>query len=494
VTPDGSHVYAAGFNDDALAGFSRDGATGVLSFVEALRGPAGEIDGLNGAHGLAVSPNGGHLYVAGRVDDGLAVFAQDPNTGALSFVEVVRNGVGGIEGLDSVRAVALSPNGSHVYAAAANDDAVSVFARDGATGELSLIELHRDGINGVDGLDEVVSITVSPDGAHVYAAGSLDNAIAVFSRDTNSGQLVFVEVVRDGISGVDGLESVRAVALSSDGKHLYAAGFNDDAVAVFSRDGSTGSLSLIEVVRDGAGGVDGLDGAIDVTLAPDGDHVYVAARVDDALAVFARDSGDGRLSFVEIADNGVGGVTGLDSVRSVTLSPDGNLVVAAAFNEDGLAIFERDPTSGRLNFLEVARDGLNGVAGLRGALAVASDPNGLFIYSAGFEDDALVQFALDSDRDGTPDVDDAFPQDPNEQLDSDGDGTGDKADPDDDDDGMPDSFERRFGLDPLDASDADDDPDGDGSTNLEEYQAGTNPLGPGTIPVLLEWLPLLFQR
>ena len=61
-------------------------------------------------------------------------------------------------------------------------------------------------------------------------------------------------------------------------------------------------------------------------------------------------------------------------------------------------------------------------------------------------------------------------------LDTDGDGIDNSADLDDDDDGMPDAFETANGLDPLDALDAALDNDRDGLTNLEEFQAGRNPI------------------
>lgn len=54
--------------------------------------------------------------------------------------------------------------------------------------------------------------------------------------------------------------------------------------------------------------------------------------------------------------------------------------------------------------------------------------------------------------------------------------------PDADSDGMPDSWETAYGLNPASAADANLDPDGDGLTNLQEYLAGTNPNvhnGPG---------------
>jgi hypothetical protein len=40
---------------------------------------------------------------------------------------------------------------------------------------------------------------------------------------------------------------------------------------------------------------------------------------------------------------------------------------------------------------------------------------------------------------------------------------------------MPDNWESQYGLDPSDPSDASADPDNDGKTNLQEYQAGTDP-------------------
>ena len=44
-----------------------------------------------------------------------------------------------------------------------------------------------------------------------------------------------------------------------------------------------------------------------------------------------------------------------------------------------------------------------------------------------------------------------------------------------DGDGMPNSWEIRYGLDPRDPSDADLDSDGDGLTNLREYRLGRSP-------------------
>jgi len=52
----------------------------------------------------------------------------------------------------------------------------------------------------------------------------------------------------------------------------------------------------------------------------------------------------------------------------------------------------------------------------------------------------------------------------------------DPAESDSDNDGLPDGWELRFLLDPLDPSDARSDRDGDGLSNIQEYKFGTNPL------------------
>lgn len=96
----------------------------------------------------------------------------------------------------------------------------------------------------------------------------------------------------------------------------------------------------------------------------------------------------------------------------------------------------------------------------------------------------------DTDGDGYNDSMDAFPDNGSEWIDTDGDGTGNNADTDDDQDGMLDTWETMYGLDPLDGTDADTDLDGDGISNLDEYNSGSNPsLAPGNTapnaPVLM---------
>jgi 6-phosphogluconolactonase (cycloisomerase 2 family) len=434
VSPDSAHVYVGG-SEDAVAVFARDGGTGALSLVQVIRNDVGGVDGIDHVSDIAVSPDGTHVYVTGEFESTLAVFDRDVGTGELAFVEVEREGVAGVSGLNSVDAVALSEDGAHVYTGGQGE--VGVFSRDAVTGALSFVEVEVDGVGGVDGLAGEVALAVSADGGNVYAVGESDDSLVVFSRDAGSGTLGFVERERDGIGGIDGLDRARSVVVHPDGDSVYVGSWNDSSVAVFDRDPGTGAVtqsSLVKPLRpekaiavspddahvygasfagaveafvrepsgvlrflegefDGVGGANGLAGASGVAVSPDGDHVYVASSVDDAVAMLTRDAGTGLLEFGAAVFDGMGGADGLDGAATIALSPDGAHAYVAAADEDAISVLARDAGTGALGFVEAERDGVGAVDGLDAVRAVALSADGAHVYAASDVDDAVVVFA-----------------------------------------------------------------------------------------------------
>lgn len=68
-----------------------------------------------------------------------------------------------------------------------------------------------------------------------------------------------------------------------------------------------------------------------------------------------------------------------------------------------------------------------------------------------------------------------------------------KVEADTDHDGMPNDWEKKYGLAANDPNDAAKDADGDGFTNLEEYQAKTDPKDPESHPDYLDYLSVAGQ-
>ena len=97
----------------------------------------------------------------------------------------------------------------------------------------------------------------------------------------------------------------------------------------------------------------------------------------------------------------------------------------------------------------------------------------------------------DRDEDGVYDDEDAFPDNPEESVDTDMDMIGNNADEDDDGDGLPDEYELSFGLDPLDPEDAEGDLDDDGFSNLQEFNDGTDPSDPNSNDGILKAIIML---
>jgi 6-phosphogluconolactonase (cycloisomerase 2 family) len=338
---------------------------------------------------VAASPDGQHVYVAARDDNAVSVFRRDAPTGDLTLLQVVRDGQGGVDGLAGARSVAVSPDGKNVYAAGSTDNAVAVFSVDPATGMLGFRQVLKDGVNNISGIGGVAALTVSPDGWHVYAAGSTADALAVFRRNTSSGALSFVQVLRDGQGGVDGLDGAAAVTVSPDGKSVYAAGEQDDAVAVFRRSPYSGMLTFAQVLKDGGAGGEGLDGAAAVGVSPDGRHVYAAAGLDNALTVFRRDAATGKLTFEQTIVSGPGVSDALLGASAVAVSPTGSYLYAAAPQSNAVSLFRRDATTGLLTFVHAVKHGAtpDGLAGVR-ALGVTAD--GEHLYGAGAVDNNLA--------------------------------------------------------------------------------------------------------
>ncbi len=393
ASPDGRNLYVASAVSDAVAVFDRDPATGVLAQKPGTAGCISE-DGTGGlcqsgtalddAADVAVSPDGKSVYIAADRSSAVAVFDRDPATGALSQKPgvagcVSEDGTGGLcqdgTALSRANNLVVSPDGKSVYAGSRGSGAVAVFDRDTATGALAQKPgtagcVSEDGTGGLcqngTALTGTFGIAASPDAKSVYSASQSLDAVAIFDRDPATGALTQKEgmagcISEDGTGGAcqngTALDGAVAVDSSPDGQSVYSASVESDAVAVFDRDPATGTLTQKPgtagcVSEDGTGGActngTALDGAVGVATSRDGQSVYIASSVSDAVAVFDRDPTTSVLTQKPgaacVSEEGVGACqegTALDGAAGVVASPDGNSVYVTSAFSNSVTVFDR---------------------------------------------------------------------------------------------------------------------------------------------------------
>jgi 6-phosphogluconolactonase (cycloisomerase 2 family) len=314
-----------------------------------------------------------------------------------------------------------------VAAAVAVATLVSGGAALAATGELSPRGCIGDNDTGLDtcgqstdGLGIVYSVAVSADGRSVYAASQEDSAIALLMRNRTTGALTPVGCIDDNDIGpdtcaqsTDGLDTATSVAVSADGRSVYAASFFDDAIVHLKRTRTTGALTPAGCIDDNDTGpdtcdpsTDGLDGASSVAVSADGRSVYVASIEDDAIVRFRRNRTTGALKRAGCIDDNDSGTdtcgrstNGLNGPSSVAVSADGRSVYVASDPDDAIVRFRRNRTTGALKPGGCVDDNDTGpdtcarsTDGLNGANSVAVSADGRSVYAASFLDDAIVRF------------------------------------------------------------------------------------------------------
>jgi DNA-binding beta-propeller fold protein YncE len=266
VSPDGHNVYVGAFVGNAVAVFARDASTGALTQPSDTTGcivnttTDGCATGLALAapEGMAISADGNNVYVASAVSNALGVFTRDPSTGALTQATdgtgcIVDGPVAGCTTgtqLGGANAVAISPDDDNVYVTSLTSNSLTTFDRTAATGQLAqqtgtsacVIYVFAVGCSLGRAFSEPEGVTVSSDGASVYAAAFESGAIDVFDRSSTGALIqearragcVTTKAARDCTPG-RALREVSSVAVSPDGRHLYSAAFESNAVGVFKR-------------------------------------------------------------------------------------------------------------------------------------------------------------------------------------------------------------------------------------------------------------------
>ena len=348
----------------------------------------------NFGQAIAVTPDGAQV-ITGTGTNELGIYDRRRN-GTLRIPEgtagcISEDGGSGCrdgKAMDNLAALATSPDGTSIYAAAEDDDAIAVFTRKPGTGAVS----QKAGTGGcvsntgasdggdpggtagecadTDGLDEVMALAMTPDGKHLYAAGFDEDTITVFDRNKQNGRIERKPGADGCVGGtaapaecVDalGINAVRALVVSPDGKHLYSTG-NSAVLMHFTIAGDgtlTQDFTIGGCIAEGSfppcADGRGMAGPRQLAISGDGRTIYMTS-IGNSLAVIEREpNGDisqpasPQACFTLTATADCTTAFMLDFAESVVASHDGRSVyVGASATTPGIGLYSRSVASGLL--------------------------------------------------------------------------------------------------------------------------------------------------
>lgn len=334
-SPDGRHLYVASTLDDEILVFAFDETSGELDFVGDTHTFVPAIP--SELAGVVVSPDGKFVYAALRKASRIRWYSRNADTGLLTQVGSITEADPNEEFLTGAGEMVLSRDGSNLYVVAADDAAVSHLRRDGETGALTYVRGFTFRVGGVDFTKGARGLAIAPDGTSLYLACATTGSVVMFSLTPEGNLTSPRQRILDANAGADYVAGANAVAVSPDGRNVYATSGTDGALLVFNR-GANGHLALLFEQLFGAG-------AHGVAVSAVGDRLYLGTG--DGVRVFNRGVVNGQVGgeLGQLLD-GVGGLNFLGGGRRPLLSPDGRHLVVVAPAEDAVSLVAIDEEPG----------------------------------------------------------------------------------------------------------------------------------------------------
>lgn len=281
------------------------------------------VPGMEAPQDVRYSSNGAYAYAIGS-DGTLGVFTVGEH-GKLTLSQTLSD----ISALKDVKDIALSADNRSLYA---------------ITGDKNIVALSLDDNGQVIQVDgsytqttpsqngNITGLAVSSDGTQVYATTQW-NGMVVFTRDATTGSLTLLQVVND--SGID-----RSGIVASSGNYVVTIGMGSKhTLSVFQRSDSGKLISVATLETSGEG-----YGAVDYQLAisKDQQFIYVADPDNGEISVYQlRDGTEGKT--LTRTDTKT-----LEGVNAVYLNADGSQLYALS-SEGALQIYSVNASTGALS-------------------------------------------------------------------------------------------------------------------------------------------------
>ncbi len=367
--------------------------TGVVAlFVLAALAACG---GGGGGGGGAASPPPNNVprfaYTANFNDNTVSIYTVNAATGQLRHNGYIAAGT-------NPGSVAVDPSGKFAYVANNGSNNVSTYNINASTGALTSV-----GPAVAAGTDPV-SITVDPTGKFVYVANSFNgaggNSVSAYAIIATTGALTRIDAdgALAGIQNFPAGSGPRAVTVDPAGKFAYVAngfdGVGGNSISVYAIDAATGALTPAagSPFAMGAGAA-----PRSITFDPTGRVILIARNGDDFVMAQHINAATGAFS----PGSAIGGAG--DGPISVAIDPSGKFVYVANNVSSDVSAYTIDAanvgTVGAFTQIDCGGgagcNGANFTAGTNPA-AVSVDASGKFVYVANVNSDNVSTFAIDA--------------------------------------------------------------------------------------------------
>ncbi|CAN7795069.1 lactonase family protein [Caballeronia sp. LjRoot34] len=188
------------------------------------------------AHNAIVDPSGKYVLVADLGADRVFVYGLDRSTHKITAIAEPRSHAFVSSPGSGPRHLAFGSDGRFVYLITELSANVMVFRWDASHGSLTLVQTLQLNSVGFHGVGSGAEIAVSHDGRFVYAENRGENELVVYHVDPESGELSEIQRARAGGDKPWGL------AIDVSGKWMVVANQRSGSVNVFGIDSESGMI------------------------------------------------------------------------------------------------------------------------------------------------------------------------------------------------------------------------------------------------------------
>lgn len=316
--------------------FTMDPATGDLTPVGAAESESPSF--------LALHPNKQFLYAVnetgqfqGQPTGAVSAFARDPETGELTFLnQQISHGT-------SPAHITIDDAGTYLYVANYGTGTAAVFpvGEDGRLGEAGDVVQHEGSGSNPRRQEgpHAHSVTLDPTQHYAYVADLGIDKLMVYNISETPGRLTPNAVPYVEVAGGSG---PRHFAFDPSGRFAYLINEMGNTITAFEFNAENGDLKTLQTVPTLPEDFDGNNSTADIHVDPTGMYVYGSNRGHNSIVIYKIDRDAGTLTLVDHVESG--GKT----PRNFGIDPTGAYVLVANQDSDNVVVFRRDPDTGKL--------------------------------------------------------------------------------------------------------------------------------------------------